>query len=695
MPSNMLFLALLLFSFSCQTSLGQAGLTFFEQDCLDSHNNFRSLHSGLQPMTWNEDIAQGARNWSQFLLQNQTLLRDDAVLNSQNLGENLWRVFSSPAQPICNNASETSCVNCSQVVTEWYNEISNYNFDTGTAINSSLPWLHFTQLVWRSSTELGVGVASGGGRHYVVARYKPRGNVVGRFSRNVPRLKPTEPPPTTTVAPATTTAPATTGPATTIAPATTTAPATTAPATTTAPTSTAIPAGLTFFEQDCLDSHNNFRSLHSAFQPMAWNRDIANGAKTWAKFLLQNQSLLHEVAVLNSQNLGENLWRVFSSPAQPICSNASETSCVNCSQVVAEWYNEISNYNFGNQTAINSSLPWLHFTQVVWRSSTELGVGVASGGGRHYVVARYKPRGNVDGRFDRNVARLLPPTIDGNFTEWGPWGPCSASCSGGTQIRLRNCTNPPPSNNGLDCQGPRNETQQCNVQPCPVDGNFTEWGPWGSCSAPCAGGTQIRFRNCTNPPPINNGLDCQGPRNETQQCNVQPCPAGLSFFEQDCLDSHNNFRSLHSAFQPMAWNRDIANGARTWAQFLLQNQSLLHEVAVLNSQNLGENLWRVFTSPAQPICSNASETSCVNCSQVVTEWYNEISNYNFGNQTAINSSLPWLHFTQVVWRSSTELGVGVASGGGRHYVVARYKPRGNVDGRFDRNVARLLPPTSL
>ncbi len=168
-----------------------AGLSFFEQDCLDSHNYFRLLHSAFLTMTWNDDIAQGARNWSQFLLQNQSLLHEDAVLNSQNLGENLWRVFTSPAQPICSNASETSCVNCSQVVTDWYNEISNYNFDTGTAINSSLPWLHFTQVVWRSSIELGVGVASGGGRHYVVARYKPRGNVNGRFDRNVPRLLPT------------------------------------------------------------------------------------------------------------------------------------------------------------------------------------------------------------------------------------------------------------------------------------------------------------------------------------------------------------------------------------------------------------------------------------------------------------------------------------------------------------------------
>lgn len=144
----------------------------------------------------------------------------------------------------------------------------------------------------------------------------------------------------------------------------------------------------------------------------------------------------------------------------------------------------------------------------------------------------------------------------------------------------------------------------------------------------------------------------------------------------------------------MTWNNGIANGARSWAQFLLQNQTLENEVNVLNNQNLGENLGLLSFSPAQPICSNASETSCVRCSDMVTIWYNEISNYDFDTGRAINSSRPWLNFTQVIWRSSTELGVGVASGGGSHYIVARYKSRGNVDGRFDRNVPRPLP-TSL
>ena len=52
---------------------------------------------------------------------------------------------------------------------------------------------------------------------------------------------------------------------------------------------------------------------------------------------------------------------------------------------------------------------------------------------------------------------------------------------------------------------------------------FTNWGPWGSCSSSCGAGIQVRVRVCTNPPPINGfTFDCQGPRSETQPCNVGP-----------------------------------------------------------------------------------------------------------------------------------------------------------------------------
>ena len=48
-----------------------------------------------------------------------------------------------------------------------------------------------------------------------------------------------------------------------------------------------------------------------------------------------------------------------------------------------------------------------HFSQLVWRNSKELGIGTAqSKSGNFFLVARYSPRGNVDGQFNDNVPNL-------------------------------------------------------------------------------------------------------------------------------------------------------------------------------------------------------------------------------------------------------------------------------------------------
>ena len=55
-----------------------------------------------------------------------------------------------------------------------------------------------------------------------------------------------------------------------------------------------------------------------------------------------------------------------------------------------------------------------HFTQVVWSSSRELGIGKATGTHNGipciYIVARYRPPGNFEGQFQTEVKR-------GSFTK--------------------------------------------------------------------------------------------------------------------------------------------------------------------------------------------------------------------------------------------------------------------------------------
>ena len=68
-----------------------------------------------------------------------------------------------------------------------YAEETNYNFVSGTGTGTIG---HFTQLVWRSSEKVGVGIAISGSQTWIVAKYKPAGNVMGLYTSNVGSRKP-------------------------------------------------------------------------------------------------------------------------------------------------------------------------------------------------------------------------------------------------------------------------------------------------------------------------------------------------------------------------------------------------------------------------------------------------------------------------------------------------------------------------
>ncbi|XP_052679403.1 coadhesin-like isoform X3 [Crassostrea angulata] len=114
--------------------------------------------------------------------------------------------------------------------------------------------------------------------------------------------------------------------------------------------------------------------------------------------------------------------------------------------------------------------------------------------------------------------------IDGGLSSWGSWGTCTVTCGGGTQDRLRTCTNPAPQYGGALCVGATTNTQDCNTQVCIIDGAWSSWSGYGLCSVSCGGGKQSRSRTCTNPKPANGGLDCPGGASELTDCNVDVCP---------------------------------------------------------------------------------------------------------------------------------------------------------------------------
>ena len=118
--------------------------------------------------------------------------------------------------------------------------------------------------------------------------------------------------------------------------------------------------------------------------------------------------------------------------------------------------------------------------------------------------------------------------VNGNYSSWSAFGPCSTWCGNGQQVRNRSCTEPEPQYGGRDCStlGLAYEVKNCNSRPCPVDGGYSEWSSFTSCSASCGYATKTRNRTCTNPEPSCGGNNCSvhGPRTETVLCNKTPCP---------------------------------------------------------------------------------------------------------------------------------------------------------------------------
>ncbi|CAL8251670.1 unnamed protein product [Boreogadus saida] len=61
----------------------------------------------------------------------------------------------------------------------------------------------------------------------------------------------------------------------------------------------------------------------------------------------------------------------------------------------------------------------------------------------------------------------LKVQVNGGFSGWEEWGPCSSSCGQGFQERIRSCSNPEPANGGRSCDGSSVDSRKCQAGLCP------------------------------------------------------------------------------------------------------------------------------------------------------------------------------------------------------------------------------------
>ena len=100
-------------------------------------------------------------------------------------------------------------------------------------------------------------------------------------------------------------------------------------------------------------------------------------------------------------------------------------------------------------------------------------------------------------------------------------------CGRGVQVRQRTCDSPKPVNikGGPGCDGPAIQKKSC-TKICPaVNGDWTRWSSWSSCSTDCL---TFRRRTCSDPTPANGGRYCQGKDITSKNCTGVMCRPELS-----------------------------------------------------------------------------------------------------------------------------------------------------------------------
>lgn len=140
---------------------------------LTAHNAARQA-VGVPDLTWSAELAAYAQDWANQLMGAGGNLRhrSPAEQTLQNVGENLSGSQATSAGGALQHAD--------RVVTAWVAEQADYDYASNSCAAGQVCG-HYTQVVWRDTTEVGCGVARNADatREVWVCSYAPVGNYVG------------------------------------------------------------------------------------------------------------------------------------------------------------------------------------------------------------------------------------------------------------------------------------------------------------------------------------------------------------------------------------------------------------------------------------------------------------------------------------------------------------------------------------
>jgi uncharacterized protein YkwD len=158
----------------------------------------------------------------------------------------------------------------------------------------------------------------------------------------------------------------------------------------------------------------------------------------------------------------------------------------------------------------------------------------------------------------------------------------------------------------------------------------------------------------------------------------------LTTFRNTALSKHNTYRTIHHS-PDLTISNSANSTAQSWAEHIAATEVFEHSSSSQRN-GAGENIYASYTT-----ATSIDPDTLAN--DAVESWYEEVKKYNYASPGFASNTG---HFTQVVWKGSTQLGCGAAQGtatieGTKYnafYVVCQYDPAGNMSGDFPANVSK-------
>ena len=135
-----------------------------------------------------------------------------------------------------------------------------------------------------------------------------------------------------------------------------------------------------------LAAHNAERVL-LGIPPLTWDPVLAASAASYGPSLAAIRTLQHSPRQ-SRPGQRENLWMGTSGAYSP-------------EEMVSNWIDEKRYFRSGIFPNVSSTGNWLdvaHYTTMIWPTTTRLGCAVYPSGGFDYLICRYSPPGNIDGK---------------------------------------------------------------------------------------------------------------------------------------------------------------------------------------------------------------------------------------------------------------------------------------------------------